>query len=146
MNGVTYHTPNKTGPGSCVAVTCVGRLKGTAVGLQLVAIYHQDVGFQEEGNLAAARLVTWEMAAVVPLAWRPSRDGRGQPGSPAGWSRHALAGKAHRHKRNGALRSTRGSLPRGPFLTEDKHWLCLRAAASPSSCLLGMTGLYFNVD
>lgn len=36
----------------------MGYLKGTAVGLQLVAIYHQDVGFQEKENLGAARLVT----------------------------------------------------------------------------------------
>lgn len=58
MNGVTYHTLNKTGPGSCVGVTCVGSLPGTMVGLQQVAAYHQDVGFQEKENLGAARMVT----------------------------------------------------------------------------------------
>ena len=96
MNGVTYHTPNKTGPGTSVAVTCVGHLKGTAVGLQLVAIYHQDVGFQEKENLGAARLVTralgdggYGTACLMPLRGMD----RGQPGSPAGWSRHPLAVK-----------------------------------------------------
>lgn len=176
MNGVTYHTPNKTGPGSCAVVTCMGYLKGTAVGLELVAIYHQDVGFQEKENLGAARLVTrtladdsysasghtgpqerrracrnppallWRPAGLTPL---PGVD-HGQPGSPAGQSRYPLPGKTTPTQTQwcsqNVLRFMRGLLLRGPFLPEGKHWLCLRAVASPSSCLLGMTGLDFNVD
>lgn len=38
------------------------------------------------------------------------------------------------------LRFMRGLLLRGSFSTEDKCWLCLRVVASPSPCLLGMTG------